>query len=149
MPVGRPVHFKITSATVMNSFFIPQLGSQVYSMAGMQTQLHLVADKPGAYKGISANFSGDGFADMRFTARAMDAKGFDAWVAQAKASKAALDTASYAALAKPSENDTVRLYGTVAPKLFNDVLMQDMKHGAGHEHAEMAAMHMAAPAQQD
>jgi cytochrome o ubiquinol oxidase subunit 2 len=153
MPVGRPVHFKITSATVMNSFFVPQLGSQVYSMAGMQTQLHLVADKAGDYKGISANFSGDGFADMRFTAKAMDAKGFDAWVAQAKASKATLDTASYAALAKPSENDAVRLYGTVAPKLFDTVLMQDMKNGAGQGHAEMAAMHMAAPvaapAQQD
>ncbi len=151
MPVGRPVHFKITSASVMNSFFIPQLGSQIYSMAGMQTQLSLVADKPGSYKGISANFSGDGFADMRFQAKAVDAAGFNAWIAAAKASPARLDAAGYAALEKPSERDPVRFFGTVTPKLFDAVLMKDM-HGqataAGKSAAHMT-MPMPAPAQQD
>jgi cytochrome o ubiquinol oxidase subunit II len=145
MPVGRPVNFHITSDTVMNSFFIPQLGSQIYSMAGMQTQLHLVADKPGTYKGISANFSGDGFADMRFAAQAMDQKGFDAWVAKAKASPATLDQAGYAALAKESKNDPVRLYGTVTPKLFDTVLMKDMAKPANGKPMHMA-MQMPAPA---
>jgi cytochrome o ubiquinol oxidase subunit 2 len=152
MPVGRPVHFKITSSSVMNSFFIPQLGSQVYSMAGMQTQLNLVADRAGSYKGISANFSGDGFADMRFQAKAMDAAGFQKWIDGAKASPARLDTAGYAALEKPSERDPVRLYGTVSPKLFDTVLMQDMHgnaHRAGQPAAQMTSMQMPSPAQQD
>jgi cytochrome o ubiquinol oxidase subunit 2 len=144
MPVGRPVNFHITSATVMNSFFIPQLGSQIYAMAGMQTQLHLVADKPGVYKGISANFSGDGFSDMRFAARSMDQQGFDAWMAKAKASPATLDAAGYAALAKDSKNDPVRLYGSVTPKLFDTVLMKDMAKPATGKPVPMA-MQMPAP----
>jgi cytochrome o ubiquinol oxidase subunit 2 len=145
MPVGRPVHFRITSSGVMNSFFIPKLGSQVYSMAGMQTQLNLIADQTGSYKGLSANFSGDGFADMHFQANAMDAKGFDAWVAQAKSSPAKLDSAGYAALEAPSERDPVRLYGAIAPKLFDTVLTKDMPHAAGQH----AAMQMPMSAQQD
>jgi cytochrome o ubiquinol oxidase subunit 2 len=128
------------------------LGSQIYSMAGMQTQLNLVADKAGSYKGISANFSGNGFADMRFEAKAMDQNGFDAWIAAAKASPASLDKAGYAALEKTSEHDPVRFYGAVTPKLFNAVLMKDM-HGnapaAGHAHSQMSSMQMPAPAQQD
>ena len=152
MPVGRPVHFKITSDTVMNSFFIPQLGSQIYSMSGMQTQLNLVADKAGSYKGISANFSGDGFADMRFEAKAMDQKGFDAWIAAAKTSPASLDKAGFAALEKTSEHDPVRFYGAVTPKLFDAVLMKDMHGNAparGKAHSQMSSMQMPAPAQQD
>ncbi len=145
LPVGRPVHFKITSSSVMNSFFIPKLGSQVYSMAGMQTQLSLIANKPGSYKGLSANFSGDGFADMHFQANAMDQKGFDAWIAAAKASPATLDGAGYATLEKPSERDPVRLYGTVQPRLFDTVLTKDMPPAAGQH----AAMQMPMPAQQD
>ena len=71
VPAGRPGHFRLTSATVMNSFFVPQLGSQIYTMAGMTTQLHLQADKPGTYPEMSAQFSGDGFSDMRFNVEAM------------------------------------------------------------------------------
>ncbi|USI73055.1 ubiquinol oxidase subunit II [Sphingomonas morindae] len=150
MPVGRPVNFSITSASVMNSFFIPRLGSQIYSMAGMQTKLHLLADKPGTYEGISANFSGDGFADMRFAAKAMDQKGFDAWIAAARKAPGALDLASYHALEKPSENLPVRQYGSVSPNLFNGILMagmnpvreqrtvvpNDAAHTPGHAHQD-------------
>jgi len=128
MPVGRPVHFRITSASVMNAFFVPRLGSQVYAMAGMQTQLSLIADKAGAYDGISANFSGDGFADMRFKAVAMDQGGFDAWIAKAKAAAAKLDDASYAALTQNSKDDPVRYFGSVSPKLFGSILMASMAH---------------------
>src|SRR5437667_10128540 len=80
IPAGTPVHFRLTSATVMNSFFIPQLGSQVYAMGGMPTHLHLLADAPGEYPGFSANFSGDGFSEMRFIAKAVPAGDFDSWV---------------------------------------------------------------------
>jgi cytochrome o ubiquinol oxidase subunit 2 len=73
VPAGTPVQFRLTSATVMNSFFVPQLGSQIYTMSGMETHLNLLAHQPGEYPGISANFSGDGFSDMRFTVNAMSA----------------------------------------------------------------------------
>src|SRR5215471_17966120 len=102
MPVGPPVQFRLTSATVMNSFFIPQLGSQIYTMGGMTTHLNLMADKPGEFPGFSAMFSGDGFSDMRFTAKAVPAGDFDAWVAQVHGAGSALDDAGYAELAKPS-----------------------------------------------
>ena len=80
IPAGTPVEFRLTSATVMNSFFVPQLGSQIYAMSGMATHLNLLADRPGEYPGISANFSGDGFPDMRFTAKAVSAGDFANWV---------------------------------------------------------------------
>ncbi|HEY0296551.1 MAG TPA: ubiquinol oxidase subunit II, partial [Bordetella sp.] len=83
-PVDTPVNFRITSATVMNSFFIPQLGSQIYSMSGMQTRLSLIAREAGTYAGLSANYSGGGFSGMRFSAIATTQQGFDEWVAKAK-----------------------------------------------------------------
>lgn len=126
MPVGRPVNFKITSASVMNSFFVPRLGTQVYAMNGMATKLHLIADEPGAYEGISANFSGDGFSDMRFKALAVDERGFADWIARAKAAPARLDQALYKQLEQPSERVAVSYYGQVTPTLFHDVLMQNM-----------------------
>ena len=82
---GRPVHFRITSATVWNAFFVPQLGSMIYSMAGMTSQLNLQADKPGTFRGLSSMFSGDKFSDMHFDVRALDADAFDQWVDSAKA----------------------------------------------------------------
>ena len=84
VPTGVPVHFRLTSTSVMNSFFIPQLGSQIYTMPGMTTQLNLQADSPGSYPGLSAQFSGPGFSDMRFTVRADSGEGFAAWVAEAR-----------------------------------------------------------------
>src|SRR5438552_10445447 len=102
LPIGTPVDFRLTSATVMNSFFIPQLGSQIYTMGGMTTHLNLLADEPGEYPGFSANFSGDGFAEMRFIAKAVPAGDFDAWVARVRGTGPALDEAGYTQLAKPS-----------------------------------------------
>ncbi|MBV8334118.1 MAG: ubiquinol oxidase subunit II, partial [Alphaproteobacteria bacterium] len=103
IPAGTPVNFRLTSATVMNSFFIPQLGSQIYTMGGMTTHLNLLADAPGEYPGFSANFSGAGFAWMRFVARAVPAGDFEAWLTQVRGTGSALDDASYAQLAKPSK----------------------------------------------
>ena len=121
MPVGRPVHFKLTSATVMDSFFIPQLGSQIYTMTGMETQLSLRADKPGTYDGISANYSGTGFAGMKFNAIATDQAGFDAWINKAKASNARLDGAAYQVLAQRGLGQTA-YYAAVDPTLFHQIL---------------------------
>jgi cytochrome o ubiquinol oxidase subunit 2 len=133
MPVGVPVNFRITSDTVMNSFFIPQLGSQVYSMAGMETKVHLIANEPGVYRGLSANYSGSGFSDMRFDAIATTQEGFDNWIKQAKAAPQALDATSYASLAQPSTKLPVTYYSTVAPDFFgtivNKYMGMDMSHG--------------------
>src|SRR3954471_21360182 len=106
----------------MNSFFVPQLGSQIYTMAGMVTRLHLQADHPGTYRGLSANYSGDGFADMRFTVIAVDADGFAQWVAAARNAAPVLDAQAYAQLAKPSKAIVPFNYGAVAPDLFNVAL---------------------------
>ena len=124
LPVGTPVQFRLTSATVMNSFFVPQLGSQIYTMSGMQTRLNLLADRSGEYPGISANFSGDGFADMRFMAKAVQPNDFATWVKQVSSGGPALDDAGYAALAKPSKGVPPTTYRAVRPKLFERILDQ-------------------------
>jgi cytochrome o ubiquinol oxidase subunit 2 len=124
IPTGTPVEFRLTSATVMNSFFVPQLGSQIYAMGGMITHLHLLADQPGEYPGFSAMFSGDGFSDMRFIAKAVPAGDFNAWLAQARSTGSGLDDASYAELAKPSKAVPPTTYHSVDPKLFERILDQ-------------------------
>ncbi|MNM94182.1 Cytochrome bo(3) ubiquinol oxidase subunit 2 precursor [compost metagenome] len=126
LPVGTPVNFKITSDSIMNSFFIPQLGSQVYAMAGMETKLHLIANHAGSYDGVSANYSGGGFSGMKFKAVAMSNFDFDAWVAKVRASDRQLDAADYKVLAKPSEAEPVALYGKVEDGLYTGILHQYM-----------------------
>lgn len=123
-PANTPVVFKITSNTVMNTFFIPQLGSQLYSMAGMVNTLHLIANEPGVYDGISANYSGHGFSGMKFKAHATaGADEFNAWVAKAKAASQTLDDKSFAELAKTSQNNPVAYYASVQPELYHRIVM--------------------------
>jgi cytochrome o ubiquinol oxidase subunit 2 len=124
IPVGTPVHFRLTSATVMNSFFIPQLGSQIYTMGGMTTRLNLLADRPGEFPGFSANFSGDGFSEMRFITKVAPAGDFNAWVEKVRGAGSALDDAAYAELAKPSQAVPPTTYRSVEPKLFERILDQ-------------------------
>ncbi len=131
MPTGVPVEFKITSETVMNSFFIPQLGSQLYAMAGMENRLHLIADEPGRYHGISANYSGHGFSGMNFIALAVSAAEFEAWIAKAKGASAALEWNDYKQLAKPTQNHPVTYFSSVKPGLYHDIIAQYMGPG-GH-----------------
>src|SRR5215831_11780170 len=135
IPAGTPVHFRLTSATVMNSFFIPQLGSQIYTMGGMTTHLNLLADQPGEFPGFSANYSGDGFSEMRFIAKAVPAGDFDAWLSQVRGTGSALDEASYAQLAKPSIAVPPTTYRSVEPKMFERIIDQTVsgskKAGAG------------------
>jgi len=122
IPAGTPVRFRLTSATVMNSFFVPQLGSQIYAMAGMTTHLNLLADRPGEYRGLSANFSGGGFSDMQFIAKAVRSGDFDHWVAGVRGNGSALDDAGYAELAKPSQAVPPTTYRSVMPKLFDRIV---------------------------
>jgi cytochrome o ubiquinol oxidase subunit 2 len=122
IPAGTPIEFRLTSATVMNSFFVPQLGSQIYTMGGMTTHLHLLADKPGEYPGLSANYSGDGFSEMRFVVKSVSPGDFNAWLAQARGAGSALDDAGYAELAKPSKAVPPTTYRSVDPKLFERII---------------------------
>jgi cytochrome o ubiquinol oxidase subunit 2 len=122
VPVGTPVSFELTSSGVMNSFFVPQLGSQIYTMAGMVTRLQLQADHPGAYRGLSAQYSGEGFSDMRFTVNAVGADEFARWVDATRAAGPVLDAQGYADLVKPSAAVAPITYRAVAPDLFNIAL---------------------------
>ncbi|WP_091995972.1 ubiquinol oxidase subunit II [Paraburkholderia lycopersici] len=129
VPVGTPVNFRITSDSVMNSFFIPQLGTQVYAMAGMQTRLHLIADEAGDFDGLSSNYSGKGFSDMKFRTLATSQKDFDAWVQKVKASSTQLSMDQYATVSQPQEKAPVQYFSTVDPKLFNNIIA---KYNNGH-----------------
>lgn len=122
IPVNTPVNFQITSDAPMNSFWIPQLGGQIYAMSGMSTQLHLMASRTGSYYGSSANISGDGFAGMHFSAQAMDKPGFDKWVSQARGSGGNLNQSSYDLLARPSQNNGPKTYGSVSDGLYSYVV---------------------------
>jgi cytochrome o ubiquinol oxidase subunit II len=124
VPAGTPINFRLTSATVMNSFLVQQLGSQIYTMPGMTTHLNLLADRPGEYPGISANFSGNGFAWMRFVVKAVPAADFDDWVARTRGAEPALDIPGYAELAKPSQGVPPIIYGSVDPNLFERIVDQ-------------------------
>ena len=125
-PVNVPVHFKVTSGSVMNSFFIPQLGSQIYAMAGMRNQLNLMANEVGSYKGISANYSGHGFSGMKFTAEATTQEGFEQWVSKTKSASSGLTFADYLQLAKPSEHHPVTHYSTIEAGLYDKIVAQFM-----------------------
>ena len=137
VPVGTPVSFELTSSGVMNSFFVPQLGSQIYTMAGMVTRLHLQADHEGSYPGLSANYSGDGFADMRFTVDAVPPETFAQWIDGARGAGPMLDAGTYDTLAKPSSAVAPFTYRSVAPDLFNGILGSAMHPlgSAGHAHS--------------
>lgn len=126
IPVDTPIDFRLTAQSIMNSFFIPQLGSQIYAMAGMQTQLHLIANSEGIFAGQSSAYSGQGFSDMRFDTVATGRAAFDNWIAQAKSSPLHLDDATYRNLEQPSVKTPVKTYASVAPGLFETIVNQYM-----------------------
>ncbi|KQV15191.1 ubiquinol oxidase subunit II [Pseudomonas sp. Root329] len=145
-PAHTPINFKITSDSVMNSFFIPALGGQIYAMAGMETKLHLIANQNAEMDGISANYSGAGFTGMKFKAIATSQEDFDAWVSEVKKAPKQLEKAEYEALSKPSQNNPVELYSSVTPNLFQIIVdkYEGMNPGKPMHHEkkehEMAAM---------
>lgn len=128
-PVNRPIHFNLTSSTMMNSFFVPALAGQIYAMPGMQTTLQAVINKAGDYQGFSANYSGAGFSYMNFTFHGMSDDDFAKWVAHAKQSGDTLDRVSYESLAAPSEKNPVHYYGSVAPGLYHAILNRCFQPG--------------------
>jgi cytochrome o ubiquinol oxidase subunit II len=131
IPVGTPVSFELTSSGVMNSFFVPQLAGQMYTMAGMVTHLNLQADSSGTYRGMSANFSGDGFADMHFNVDAVPLEKFANWVASARSAGPILDAQAYADLVKPSKAVAPFTYRSVTAGLFAGILSAELQPGQG------------------
>ena len=133
IPAGVPVRFSLTSASVLNAFFIPQLGSMIYTMNGMRTELNLRADAPGTYRGISSHYSGEGFSDMHFDVHAVAPGEFAAWVGSTHGAGARLDAAGYAALARPSIKVPPASYGVVEAGLFERIVTQEIAPSAGPE----------------
>lgn len=121
-PVDRPIQFKITATTMMNSFYVPALAGMIYAMGGMETQLHAVINEPGSYEGFSANYSGAGFNKMRFEFLGQSEADFDQWVADVKAQGSPLSRPAYKALEEPSIDDPVRYYSEVMPGLYDAIL---------------------------
>ena len=133
VPAGVPLHFTLTSASVMNAFFVPQLGSMIYVMHGMVTQLNLQADQAGEFYGESAQFSGDGFSDMHFVLRAVPAAAFTRWVEATRGGGPRLDRAAYGALAVQSRNPAPSTWRSIDPDLFQAIVTQQLPPGPGPE----------------
>ena len=131
IPKDTPIQFKITSDGPMNAFWIPQLGSQIYAMAGMTAKLHLMSHEDGVYKGVSSNFSGDGFSEMKFDTVVVKREEFDEWVRSTKQSSDSLDYERYTTLAKKSIGNKVQYFSSVEEKLYTKVIMKYMSN-MGH-----------------
>lgn len=138
IPENTPINFQITSDAPMNSFWVPQLGGQVYAMSGMETKLHLIADHPGVYQGVSSNISGEGFAGMRFSVEAVSNTDFNNWVQEVWQSPYALTAETYAELVKPSKDHPVTLFASRDQTLYDTVIHSYMGSHSnttnGHEH---------------
>jgi cytochrome o ubiquinol oxidase subunit 2 len=131
LPAGVPVHFSLTSASVLNTFFVPQLGSMIYTMNGMRTQLNLRADRQGTFHGQSSHYSGDGFSDMHFDVHAVTPEQFASWAATARDSGRLLDDASYAVLENQSIAPEPIVFRLADPALFNKIVTQIIPPGPG------------------
>ena len=132
IPAARPIHFSLTSGSVMNAFFIPDLGSMIYTMNRMQTNLHLIADGPGQFLGLSTMFSGDGFAGMHFNVDSVTPDQFKAWVDETRSSGGkTLDSDAYKELSKPSSDVARFVFSAIEPDLFQKILTQVLPPGPG------------------
>jgi len=137
-PVGKPIHLHMTSASVFNVFFVPQLGSEIYAMHGMKTELYLQADRVGKFLGVAAHYSGGGFSDMTFDTSAVSAEKFAEWVRLARADGPKLDEAAYRMLLRQSSNVTPYIYRDVTPGLFDAIVMQHLPPGEGPQVPKLA-----------
>jgi cytochrome o ubiquinol oxidase subunit 2 len=131
VPSGTPIHFRITSASVFNVFWVPRLGSMIYAMPGMISELHLQADRPADIWGTSAQFSGDGFSDMQFPVRSVPDADFASWIESARSAGQKLDQVAYAKLAEQSQRDPPSAFALADPHIFDAVATQKIPPGPG------------------
>ncbi len=139
-PVDTPVNFELTAEAPMSSFWIPQLGGQIYAMTGMGTKLHLIANKTGEFAGTSAEINGEGFSEMIFTAMASSQVDFENWVQKTKEFSKTLDLAEYNNLVKPSKNNPVAFYASPEKDLYNKIIMKYMAPQTKGSEEKMSAM---------
>jgi cytochrome o ubiquinol oxidase subunit II len=139
VPAGVPLYFELTSSSVMNAFFIPQLGSMTYTMNGMTSRLNLRADNPGTFKGLSSQFSGDGFADMNFDVHVVPSEQFPKWAQDAANTDKSLDRHSYEQIAKPSINHERAIYRLADPELFLLIATQKIPPSPGAQAGAIGA----------
>jgi cytochrome o ubiquinol oxidase subunit II len=125
-PVNTPVHFELTADAPMSSFWIPQLGTQIYAMAAMETQMNTMANAIGEFTGKDTEINGAGYAGMTFVAKSSSQSDFDAWIQSIQQSSSTLDQAAYDALSAPSENNPPAYYSSVEAGLFNSIMMKFM-----------------------
>lgn len=144
VPTGRLLHFSLTSASVMNTFFVPRLGSMIYTMNGVQTQLHLQADEQGEFLGESTQFSGDEFSDMHFVLHAVAPADFEGWVGSVHNGGSKLDAARYRQLLAPEQQQQPTTFGAVDSNLFHAVVTRELPPAPGPNNRE-GASHAAAP----
>jgi cytochrome o ubiquinol oxidase subunit II len=131
VPAGAPLHFELTSGSVMTAFFIPQLGSMIYTMNGMVTRLELRADNEGTLQGLAAHFSGDGFPEMLFDVHVVPQLAFPDWVASTARSGRVLNADSYEKLARQSVETTKPTYRLDDPRLFEAIATQKIPPAPG------------------
>ena len=131
VPAGVPLQFELSSASVMNAFFIPQFGSMIYTMNGMTSRLNLQVDRPGTYQGLSSHFSGDGFSGMHFDVHAVSPEQFSKWTQEASSAAKSLDAQSYQEIAKPSMDNAQVIYRLADPNLFSSIVTQKLPPSAG------------------
>ena len=137
-PVDRPILFKLTSTSTMNSFYVPDLAGMIYAMPGMQTELNAIINKEGVYHGLASHYSGAGFSGMTFKFRGLNDGDFNQWVAQAKAAGKPLSRTAYQALSKPSERNPVEYFASVEEGLYDKVLNRCVEDGKMCMHHMMA-----------
>jgi cytochrome o ubiquinol oxidase subunit 2 len=140
VPVNQPISLHITASTVMNALYIPELAGQIYAMPGMETRLHAVLNKVGTSEGFASNYSGAGFSGMRLTLRGLERADFDRWIASARSSEEFLTRDTYLTLAKPSEHEPIRHYGSVDAQLYAAIVGMCVQPGTSCTH-EMLAGH--------
>jgi cytochrome o ubiquinol oxidase subunit 2 len=138
VPVNRPVVMRITSSSVMNSFYVPALAGQVYAMPGMETKLHGVLNKPVVSEGFSANYSGAGFSGMKFKFLGFSEADFERWVQAAKSGDGALTREKYLELERPTQNEPARRFAKVDARLYNAILNRCVEPGKMCMHDMMA-----------
>ena len=147
VPTGVPVNFELTSDAPMNSFWIPQVAGQIYTMTGMPTKLHVIVSKDGEYNGVSANYSGEGFEGMKFVLKASSKEDFNDWINKARSSGKVLSQSAYDELFKDSKNNPVEYFGSVKSNLFKDIMMKYMgdeaMQNAEHSNAHNNEQHVA------
>lgn len=144
IPVNTPVTFKLTSYTAMNSFFIPQLGSQLYAMAGMENNLNLIANEVGVYKGVATNISGLGFSDMKFSVHAVSDADYANWIDNAKRSGTGspLNRTTFDAVAEPTIKAPVQYFYPASPDLYLTIINEFMGPHSKENHKADAGAHL-------